>query len=115
MGANGTDVSHELERLQKWRTPHEQVTFPDGEHVHVRQLSPADAMLLSESDPETGLKTLALSLCTPDGVRLFGPETLAAGVALVGEWPAEYVSCMNPAIARLNGYGEDLAEVSRRD
>lgn len=118
MTHNGTDISNELDRLRQFRTPHERVELPGGEHLHVRQLSPADALLLSADDPESGLKTLALSLCTDDGRRIFGRSNLEKGVEIVGEWPNEYVLAVNPAIAHLNDYTNadaDLSEVVRRD
>lgn len=107
------NAASELDRLGKFRTPYTRVDLPDGLHLWVRALSPADALLLSQDDPEVGLKTLALSLCTDEGVRLFDKSNLDDGIALVGEWPASYVNAINSELEALNGNAGIMEDASQ--
>lgn len=111
MNANADGT--ELERLRGHRVPGKLVeNVPEIGHVWLRRLSAADASLITENDPESGLKTIALSLSDESGARLFTPANLDDGVDLVRDWTPEMIEAVNPALAELNGIDLDTQQSS---
>ena len=105
-------AASEVQRLRSFKREAHRVEFADGNYVYVRQLSAADAVLISPEDPKAGLKSAALSLCTADGERLFGEDNLDDGLTIVGDWPEAYFSAVAPTLEEINGA---TLEDARRD
>lgn len=114
-GVNGLP---ELERLRGHRVEVIRVEdVPRLGYVWLRRLAASDAELIVNGDPESGLKTIALSLSDEVGNRLFSRRNLTEGVAFVEDWTAEMIEAVNPALAELNNIelGSDPVDAARSD